>query len=151
MKQIASELGASHLLAGAVRRAGEHVRLSLHLVDAATDTNVWSRTFDRQLRDALSLQSEVATEVAAALNLRLLPADNRTKTDAANAPATTNPVAYDLYLKGKLQLDVGANQLTTPSDFDRLEGLVSALLSSTLDSPIHIRCEVARCCGGYGS
>ncbi len=125
VKQIASELGASHLLAGAVRRAGEHVRLSLHLVDAATDTNVWSRTFDRQLRDALSLQSEVATEVAAALNLRLLPADNRTKTDAANAPATTNPVAYDLYLKGKLQLDVGANQLTTPSDFDRLEGLLT--------------------------
>ena len=60
VKQIALELGASHLLAGAVRRAGEHVRLSLHLVDAATDSNVWSRTFDRQLRDALSLQSEVA-------------------------------------------------------------------------------------------
>jgi TolB-like protein len=59
VKQIASELGASHLLAGAVRRAGEHVRLSLHLVDAATDTNVWSRTFDRQLRDALSLNRKL--------------------------------------------------------------------------------------------
>ena len=58
VKQIALELGASHLLAGALRRAGDHVRLSLHLVDAATDSNVWSRTFDRQLRDALSLQSE---------------------------------------------------------------------------------------------
>ena len=125
VKQIASELGASHLLAGAVRRAGDHVRLSLHLVDAATDSNVWSRTFDRQLRDALSLQSEVATEVATALNLRLLPAENRAKTAAAIAPATTNPVAYDLYLKGKLQLDVGANQLTTPSDFDRLEALTT--------------------------
>jgi TolB-like protein len=125
VKQIAFELGASHLLAGAVRRAGEHVRLSLHLVDAATDSNVWSRTFDRQLRDALSLQSEVATEVATALNLRLLPAENRAKTDAANAPATKNPVAYDLYLKAKLQLDVAYNQLTTPSDFDRLEALVT--------------------------
>ena len=125
VKQIALELGASHLLAGAVRRAGEHVRLSLHLVDAATDSNVWSRTFDRQLRDALSLQSEVATEVATALNLRLLPAENRAKTDAANAPATTNPVAYDLYLKAKLQHDVAYNQLTIPSDFDRLEALMT--------------------------
>jgi tetratricopeptide (TPR) repeat protein len=86
---------------------------------------VWSRTFDRQLRDALSLQSEVATEVATALNLRLLPAENRAKTAAVSGPATKNPVAYDLYLKGKLQLDVGANQLTTPSDFDRLEALTT--------------------------
>ena len=125
VKQIALELGASHLLAGAVRRAGDHVRLSLYLVDAATDSNVWSRTFDRQLRDALSLQSEVATEVATTLNLRLLPAGNRAKTDAANAPATTNPVAYDLYLKAKLQLDVDYNQLNTPSKFDRIEGLVT--------------------------
>ena len=125
VKQIALELGASHLLAGAVRRAGEHVRLSLHLVDAATDSNVWSRTFDRQLRDALSLQSEVATEVATALNLRLLPAENRANTDAANAPATKNPVAYDLYLKAKLQHDVAYNQLTTASDFDRLEALMT--------------------------
>ena len=125
VKQIALELGASHLLAGAVRRAGEHVRLSLHLVDAATDSNVWSRTFDRQLRDALSLQSEVATEVATALNLRLLPAGDRAKTDVANAPAATNPVAYDLYLKGKLQLDVAIQPVTTPSDFDRLEALMT--------------------------
>ena len=125
VKQIALELGASHLLAGAVRRAGEHVRLSLHLVDAATDNNVWSRTFDRQLRDALSLQSEVANEVATALNLRLLPAGDRAKTGVANAPAATNPVAYDLYLKGKLQLDVDYTQLNTPSDFDRLEALVT--------------------------
>jgi TolB-like protein len=125
VKQIAMELGASHLLAGAVRRAGDHVRLSLHLVDASTDSNVWSRTFDRQLRDALSLQSEVAGEVATALNLRLLPAENRAKADAATVPATTNPVAYDLYLKGKLQLDVGYNQLRTPGDFDRVEALVT--------------------------
>jgi len=125
VKQIALELGASHLLAGVVRRAGDHVRLSLHLVDAATDSNVWSRTFDRQLRDALSLQSEVATEVATALNLRLLPAENRANKGAVNAPATTNPVAYDLYLKAKLQLDVDYNQLNTPSQFDRIEGLVT--------------------------
>ncbi len=125
VKQIALELDASHLLAGAVRRAGDHVRLSLYLVDAATDSNVWSRTFDRQLRDALSLQSEVATEVATTLNLRLLPAGNHAKTDAANAPATTNSVAYDLYLKAKLQLDVDYNQLNTPSKFDRIEGLVT--------------------------
>ena len=59
VKQIATELGASHLLEGAVRRAGEQVRLTLQLIDAGTDTNVWSHTFDRELRDALSLQAEL--------------------------------------------------------------------------------------------
>ena len=109
VKQIATELGASHVLEGAVRRAGDQVRLTLQLIDAATDSNVWSRTFDRQLRDALSLQSEVAKEVATALDVQLIPADDRAKDGGANLPTTTNPVAYDLYLKGKLQLDTGAN------------------------------------------
>jgi adenylate cyclase len=104
VKQIAAELGASHLLAGAVRRAGEKVRLTLQLIDPATDSNVWSRTFDRQLSDALSLQSEVAKEVATALDVKLIPDDDRAKDGGQTPPTATNPIAYDLYLKGKLQL-----------------------------------------------
>ena len=125
VKQIAAELGASHLLEGAVRRAGEKVRLTLQLIDAASDSNVWSRTFDRQLSDALSLQSEVAMEVATALDVRLLPANaNDGVPGATNKSVPTNPIAYDLYLKGKVQL-ASFSQLDGPRAFDRLEGLVT--------------------------
>ncbi|HTG76316.1 MAG TPA: hypothetical protein VL546_04035 [Steroidobacteraceae bacterium] len=125
VKQIATELSASHVLEGSLRRAGEKVRLTLQLIDAATDSNVWSRTFDRQLRDALSLQSEVASEVATALDVRLLPAGERVIDGSARTPAATSPVAYDLYLKGKLQLDVVLDRLVTARDFDRLEKLAA--------------------------
>ena len=128
VKQIARELGASHVLEGVVRRAGEQVRLTLQLIDAGTDSNVWSRTFDRQLRDALSLQSEVASEVATALDVRLVPAGERARDGSESAPAATSPVAYDLYLKGKLQLDVGFTQLETSRDYDRLEALAARVI-----------------------
>ncbi len=125
VKQIAAELGASHLLEGTVRRAGEKVRLTLQLIDTTSDSNVWSRTFDRQLNDALSLQSEVATQVATALDVRLSPANANDDSPAAiNSSGATNPIAYDLYLKGKLQLGAYI-QLQGPRAFDRLEGLVT--------------------------
>jgi len=125
VKQIASELGASHILEGTVRRAGEKVRLTLQLIDTASDSNVWSRTFDRQLSDALSLQSEVATQVATALDVRLSPANaNDAYPVEINKSGPTNPIAYDLYLKGKIQL-ASNSQLDGPRAFDRLEGMVT--------------------------
>ena len=125
VKQIAAEIGASHLLEGTVRRAGEKVRLTLQLIDTASDSNIWSSTFDRQLSDALSLQSEVAMQVATALDVRLSPGNaNDDYPVAINNSGATNPVAYDLYLKGKLQLG-SYSQLDGPRAFDRLEGLVT--------------------------
>ena len=124
VKQIAAELGASHVLEGSLRRAGDQVRLMLQLIDAGTDSNLWSQTFDRQLRDALSLQSEVAKEVATALDVRLIPDDDVAKDGGQTPPTATNPIAYDLYLKGKLQLDT-ISQTDSPRAFDRLEGLAA--------------------------
>ena len=125
VKQIAAELGASHVLEGSLRRAGDQVRLMLQLIDADTDSNLWSQNFDRQLRDALSLQSEVAMQVATALDVRLSPANaNDGYPVATNKSVPTNPIAYDLYLKGKVQL-ASFSQLDGPRAFDRLEGLVT--------------------------
>jgi len=125
VKQIAAELGASHLLEGAVRRAGDQVRLTLQLVDTASDSNVWSRTFDRQLGDALNLQSEVAMEVATALDVRLSQAHAKDEYEAAtNKSVPKNPIAFDLYLKGKLQL-ASYSQVLSQRDFDRFEGLLT--------------------------
>jgi len=125
VSQIAAELGASHLLEGTVRRAGEKVRLTLQLIDTASDSNIWSRTFDRQLSDALSLQSDVAMQVATALDVRLSPPDaNDDSVVAINRSVSKNPIAYDLYLKGKIQLG-SYSQLDGPRAFDRLEGLAT--------------------------
>lgn len=96
--EIAEELGATHILEGTVRRAGDHVRLTLQLIDGASDKHIWSQDYDRTLKDALALQSEVASEVAAQLSVQLAP-----HAQAAGAP-TTDPVAYDLYLKARLAL-----------------------------------------------
>ena len=125
VKQIAAELGASHVLEGTVRRAGDEVRLTLQLIDAGTDSNIWSHTFDRPLRDVLSLQSEVAGDVASALNVRLLAAGDDAKPSSTAAGVGTNPLAYDLYLKGKLQLHAEFSYLKNARDYDRLEALVT--------------------------
>ena len=125
VKQIAVELGASHLLEGAVRRAGDQVRLTLQLIDAGTDSNIWSDTFDRPMRDVLNLQSEVAADVATALNVRLIAPGDAVKPSATAAAIGTNSLAYDLYLKGKVQLDIEFSDLQNARDYDRLEALAT--------------------------
>ena len=92
VQQVARD-SATHLLEGSVRREQRNVRMSLRLIDARDDRNVWSQTYDRTLSDALTLQSEVAGEVASQLSLQLSGGPQIT------APPTANPEAYDLYLK----------------------------------------------------
>ena len=94
-REIAAELGATHVLEGSVRRDGEDVRLTLQLIDAEADRHIWAQNFDRKLVRAMTLQSEVAEEVAAALSVRLAGGVR------AAAP-TQDPAAYDLYLKALL-------------------------------------------------
>ena len=91
--QVARELGATHVMEGTVRREGDHVRLTLQLVDAGTDRYLWSQTYDRALASAMTLQSEVAADVATQLSVRLAA-------DAAGTkPITRDAEAYDLYLR----------------------------------------------------
>jgi TolB-like protein/tetratricopeptide (TPR) repeat protein len=99
---VAKELGATHVMEGSVRRQGDHVRLTLQLIDGTTDSHIWAHTYDRTLKDALSLQSDVAQEVASQLAVEL-PGGPR----AATRP-TSDPEAYDLYLKGLLARSASA-------------------------------------------
>jgi TolB-like protein len=98
VQQIAKDLGCTHVLEGSVRREGEEVRLTLQLIDAKADQHVWSRNFDRTLKKVMTLQSEVADEVARQLSVQL----TGVPVDARAASPTTDPVAYDLYLKAQL-------------------------------------------------
>ncbi len=68
---VARELGASHLMEGSVKREADKIHLALQLIDAGTDNQVWSRSYDSTVADASALESQVADEVAQLLTAKL--------------------------------------------------------------------------------
>ena len=97
LPQIARELNVSKLIEGDVLRVGQRWRITARLIDAATDTPVWSESYAREDRDALTLQNEVARAIARAINIALTPAEESRLATARRV----DPEAYELYLKGK--------------------------------------------------
>src|SRR5438094_3508218 len=109
LKEIAQQLGVSNVVEGSVRRSGNHVRVSVQLIDALTDRHIWVQSYDRTLTDALTLQGELATEIAAAVGATLTP---REKALVASKP-TNNPAAYDAYLRGRALMGASAFDRST--------------------------------------
>src|SRR5438094_1042401 len=95
-KTIGEKLGVSTLLEGTVRKQGDKVRIVAELINAADGTELWSRVFDRELKDIFAVQTEIAQAVAASLELTLLGSKDTT---AANA-STKNTEAHNAYLLG---------------------------------------------------
>src|SRR5437667_10353224 len=73
LKEIAQQLGVSHVVEGSVRRSGDRVRVSVQLIDAQTDRHQWGENYDRTLADSLSLQGDLATEIAPAVGSTITP------------------------------------------------------------------------------
>ena len=95
--RLRQELGADYVLEGSLRRAGERVRVTAQLIQAADQTDVWAETYERDLRDVLVLQSEVARAVARAIALTLTP-----NAQARLASArSVRPESYEDYLRGR--------------------------------------------------
>jgi len=95
-KTIGEKLGVATLLEGTVRKQGERVRIVAELVNTADGIELWTRTFDRELKDIFAVQEEIAAAVAASLKVTLLGLDERS---SAN-PATKNAEAHNAYLLG---------------------------------------------------
>jgi TolB-like protein len=93
-RAIAQQLNVAYVLEGNVRKAGERIRLSAQLIDGANDATVWAECFDRDIKDVLVLQSDLAKAVVEALRLRLLPSERQ----ALERYAPTDPEAYKLFL-----------------------------------------------------
>jgi TolB-like protein/DNA-binding winged helix-turn-helix (wHTH) protein/Flp pilus assembly protein TadD len=101
LDQIERELGVQYVVEGSVRRDNNSVRVTAQLIRMKDQTHVWARQYDRQLVGVLSLQSEIAQEVADEIHLTL-----EHKSPAAHPPSTPqNYAAYDLYLKGQYFLN----------------------------------------------
>jgi TolB-like protein/Flp pilus assembly protein TadD len=95
-KTIGEKLGVATLLEGTVRKQGGRVRIVAELVNAADGIELWTRTFDRELKDIFAVQEEIATAVASSLKVTLLGTDERSLTN----PATKNTQAHNAYLQG---------------------------------------------------
>ncbi len=95
--QIGREIGASYVLVGSLRRAGNRLRINAQLIDASTDFPLWSERYDREMEDVFAVQDEIASKIAAALRITLSPQEQQ----ALAAKPTENLQAYDLYLRGR--------------------------------------------------
>ena len=96
-RQIADELGISHVLEGSVRKTGAWLHINAQLIDARTDAHVWAEEYDRDLKDTFAIQSEIAQKVAAQLHAKISPAERQ----AIERPPTADMTAFDLYSRAK--------------------------------------------------
>ena len=96
-RDLARDLGASHVVDGSVRKAGNRVRISVQLVDAATAETLWSDRYDRDLTDVFAIQDEVTAEVAEKLSVRLTRQDRH----ALSQDRAVDLVAYDLFHRAR--------------------------------------------------
>jgi TolB-like protein/Tfp pilus assembly protein PilF len=97
LPRIAEELGVDAVVEGTVARSGGRVRVTAQLIHALTDRHLWARSYERELRDVLALQAEVAGAIAQAVEVKVQPAERR----GLAARGTVDPEAYDAYLKGR--------------------------------------------------
>jgi len=96
VKNIGHDLGVAYVLEGGVRKAGDTIRVSVQLVRADSGYQVWSDTYERNVRDIFKVQDEISAAVVDALKLRL-----RSPGPQLAERRTANPEAYDQYLRGK--------------------------------------------------
>ncbi|MCH8147134.1 MAG: protein kinase [Planctomycetes bacterium] len=96
LRTIARELNANRLIEGSVLRIGGRVRITVELIDGLTDTSLWSKSYERDARDVLALQSEVARAIADEIRIIVTPAEHALLAKAS----PVNPDAYDAYMKG---------------------------------------------------
>jgi TolB-like protein/DNA-binding winged helix-turn-helix (wHTH) protein/Tfp pilus assembly protein PilF len=97
LPQIARELNVDGIVEGTVQRSGDRVRITAQLIYTPTDRHLWAESYDRELKDVLALQDDVARAIANEIRVTLTPQERMSL--AAVRPV--NPEAYEAYLKGR--------------------------------------------------
>jgi len=96
LPEVGRKLGVYAIVEGSVQRSGDRVRITAQLIRAASDEHMWAQSYERDLRDALALQAEVAGAIAREVQAQLTP---RQQQEVAS-PRTVSPRGYELYLRG---------------------------------------------------
>ncbi len=118
--QIARELNVDGLLEGTVSRSGDRVRITAQMIDAKTDHHLWAATYERDLRDLVALQDEVARAIADQIEINLTPQERTRFADRR----PVNPAAHESYLRGLYEL----HGMTAEADYDlKLQSVHRAL------------------------
>jgi len=116
LPEIAERLNVFHILEGSVRKAGNRVRITAQLIEARSDTHLWSETYDRELDDIFAIQDEIAATVVAQLKITLL--------GAAPHVQATDPEAYALFLQAR-----HLGRLGTPEGWEQSNALYQQALA----------------------
>ncbi len=145
LPEVAERLNVAHVLEGSVRRVGDRVRITAQLIDAASDSHLWSQTYDRGLDDIFAVQDEIAAAISAALKVELAVVAGESDHPATVLVASSG--AYDAYLKGRELIHVRTK--------DALQEAISHLERSiSLDNsfaPTHAHLAIATLLyHGYG-
>jgi adenylate cyclase len=116
IREVAKKLNVAHILEGSVRKAGNQIRVTAQLIEANSDTHLWSETYDRALINIFDIQDEIATQVVAQLKITLL----------GDAPSVheTDPEAYTLYLQGR-----HLRRLRTAESLEQAQSLLQQALA----------------------
>src|SRR5213082_1682403 len=97
LRQIGRQLGVAHVVEGSVQRSGNRVRVNAQLIDARTDRHLWGQTYERDLADVFTIQSEIAKTIADQLQAKLSPDEK----NAIERPPTNDVTAFDLYTRAQ--------------------------------------------------
>ena len=124
LKTVAQELGVSTILEGTVQRAGDKVRVNVQLIDARADAHLWAKSYDRDFKDVLSVESEVAAQIADALKANLSPIESH----VLAAARTENTEAYDLFLRGQYEFHQAESSLAADA-YDRADAFYRQALA----------------------
>jgi adenylate cyclase len=100
LPDVARDLGVRYVLEGSVRKAGNRVRVTAQLIDAATDGHIWAERYDRDLTDIFAVQDELTREIIAALKVKLTPEQS----DRLVRKGTIAPEMYSLFLRAREQM-----------------------------------------------
>ncbi|MEW5901552.1 MAG: protein kinase, partial [Acidobacteriota bacterium] len=99
LSKVAQELRVEALITGAVLRSGDRVRVTAQLINPNTEAQVWAQSYERDLRDVLSLQNEIVSAITREVKVQLTPQEEKRLASARQV----NPEAYEAYLKGQFQ------------------------------------------------
>jgi TolB-like protein/Flp pilus assembly protein TadD len=124
LKTVAQELGVSTIVEGTVQRAGDKVRVNVQLIDARTDAHLWAKSYDRDFKDVLSVESEVAAQIADALKANLSPVESH----VLAAARTENTEAYDLFLRGQYEFHQAESSVSA-AGYDRADAFYRQALA----------------------
>jgi TolB-like protein/Tfp pilus assembly protein PilF len=124
LKKVAQDLGVSTVLEGAVQKVGDKVRVNVQLIDARADTHLWAKSYDRDFKDVLGVESEVSQEIAEALQANLSPGESH----ALASMGTRDAEAYDLFLRGEYELHQAESSVAAEA-YDRADAFYRQALA----------------------